>query len=178
MSKYQEFRESLWVGKAKTDQDRLESEDEKLAFPMEVGKIVGRMCVYFACPVQDVRYVDIPARLTTGALESGAPLLPYDPETGRYCLGVEIALRDRADEEPYPIWLDLECAPLKHGGLEFHCGPDRFQLPDEEAAFFDYLAAAINRELREAYVSAPRIVRFSRSNSRILNPHPHTAHLI
>jgi hypothetical protein len=161
MSKYQEFRESLWVGQAKTEEDQLGREDEMRSFPMEVGEIVQRMCAYFHCPVRAVRYVDIPAGLPTGSPETSAPLLPYDPEKGRYCLGVEIALGDGTEEEPYRIWLELECVPLKHGGLEFHCGPDHFQLPDEEASFFEYVAVAINRELREGHAPAPRVIRFA-----------------
>jgi hypothetical protein len=118
------------------------------------------MCDYFQCPAEQVRYVDPQAEVATGALAGGPPLLRYDPGRGRHCLDVEIGLRGGPEEEPYPVWVHLEFVPLRRGGIEFHFGRARFQLPDKEGAFFDHVAEAITQELREGYTPGPQKVGY------------------
>ncbi len=157
MSRYREFCESLRAGKARAEEEQLQRDDEEHGLPLAIGNIVRRMCESFRCPAERVRYVDSRSRLPTGALE-GPPLLRYDPGSGRHGLDVEIGLRDGLEEEPCPVWVHLECVPLRHGGLELHFGPNHFHLPDEEEAFFKHVADAINRELRQEHVPGPRQV--------------------
>lgn len=156
MPRYQEFCESLKVGKARTEEELLRQEDKERTLPLAVGEIVQRMCAAFQVPADRVRYMDSPSRLPTGTLSGGAPLLQYHPEKGRYSLDVEIGVGDRPEEAPDPVWLHLECVPLEHGGLEFRFESAIFQLPDEEGPFFDQVAAAINRDLRAGYTPGPR----------------------
>jgi hypothetical protein len=156
MSKYQEFITSLGVGKAKAEEDRLAREDEDRNLPLVVGDFVRRMCDYFQCSADQVRYIDTRSNIPTGSLQEGVPLLRYAPERGRYCVDLEIGIGDQGKNELYPVWLHLECVPLKHGGMEVHFGPSFFQLPDEEKGLFDNIADAINEELRERYGPPPR----------------------
>jgi hypothetical protein len=156
MSRYREFCDSLRVGQAKAREQQLEHADEERALAQAVGEVVRRLCTYWECPEERVCYIDARSGLATGTPGRGTPLLPFNPEKGRYGLDVQIGLAGRAEESPYPVWVHLECAPLRHGGLEFHLGPAVFRLPDEEEALFEQLAATINRELRAEYVSGPR----------------------
>jgi hypothetical protein len=156
MSRYEEFVESLSVGKARTEAEELEREERDCSLPLAVGDVLRRMCHSFRCPVDRVRYVDTRAHMGTGTLHGGAPLLRYIPEKGRYCLDVEISVAGKGIQAPYPVWIYLEVVPLRHGGMEIHLGPSFFQLPEEEQEFFDCMADCINSELRERYSPAPR----------------------
>jgi hypothetical protein len=156
MSRYQEFSDSLWVGRAKAQEEQLKHADEERILPQAVAEVVRRMCACFQCPEERVHYIDPRSGIVTSTLRGGTPLLPFNPEKGRYGLDFQIGVAGRPEEDLYPVWVHLECAPLRPGGLEFHLGPDIFQLPDEEAALFDQLAATINRELREGYTPGPR----------------------
>lgn len=156
MSRYREFCEALCVGQAKAKEERLEREDEERILPQAVAQVVRRMCASFQCPEERIRYLDARSGLVTGTLQSGTPLLLLNPEKGRYGLDFQIEVAGRPEEAPYPVWVHLECVPLRHDGLEFHLGSDIFQSPDEEKALFDQLAATINRELREGYVPGPK----------------------
>jgi hypothetical protein len=156
MSRYQEFSDSLWVGRAKAQEEQLKHADEERVLPQAVAEVVRRMCAYFQCPEERVRYIDARSGIVTGTLPGGTPLLPFNPEKGRYGLDFQIGVAGRPEEDPYPLWVHLECVPLRHGGLEFHLSSDAFQLPDEETALFDQLAATINGELREGYTPGPR----------------------
>jgi hypothetical protein len=156
MSRYQEFSDSLWVGRAKAQEEQLKHADEERVLPQAVAGVVRRMCAYFQCPEDRVRYIDARWGIVTGTLRGGTPWLLFNPEKGRYGLDFQIGVAGRPEEDPYPVWVHLECMPLLHGGLEFHLGPDIFQLPDEETALFDQLAATINRELREGFTPGPR----------------------
>jgi hypothetical protein len=156
MSKYLEFCNSLRFGRATAREDQLGRADEEHVLAQAVAQVVRRMCAYFQCPEERVRYLDARSGMATGAVRGGTPLLPFNPEKGRYCLDLQLGLAGRPEEEPYPVWVHLECAPLKHGGLEFHLGSAIFQLPREEHALFDELAVTINRKLREDYVPGPR----------------------
>jgi hypothetical protein len=156
MSKYLEFCDSLRVGQAKAQEQQLEREDEERALSQAVAGVVRRMCAYFQCPEKRLRYIDARSGIATGTLRSGTPLLSLNPENGRYCLDIQIDVAGRPEEDQHPVWVHLECAPLWHDRLEFHLGPDIFQLPDQENALFDQLAATINQELREGYMPRPR----------------------
>jgi len=157
MSSYREFCESLRVGKARTEEEQILRQDEEQALPLAIGAIVQRMCDSFQCPTRQVRFVDVRSNLPTGTLES-MPLFRYDPESGRYWFDVEIELRDDPDAEAYPVRLHLECAPLRHGGMEVCFGSEHFQIPEDEKAFFGCIAGAINQELRSGYAPGPRLI--------------------
>lgn len=163
MSKYQQFCESLWVGKARAEELQLEREEEERTLPRAVAGIVRRMCNYFQCPADQVRYVDAQANIVTGTVEDALPPVRYQPDRGRDAVDLEIRIGGPADEERYPVWLRLEFAPLKHGGLEFHFGSAAFQLPDEEQLLFDQVAEAINHELRKGYAPGPRKIGFDQA---------------
>lgn len=155
MSRYTGFGESLAMGKARAEEEQALRDEEEYALPQMMGEIVRRMGDYFGCPAEQVGYVDPLARVSTRMREASAPPLYHNPETGLHGFDVEIVLR-HPDGEEYPVWLHLECASLRHGGVEIHFGPDHFQLPTEEEAFFDHVADAIDQSLRESYVPAPR----------------------
>ena len=155
MSRYREFCDSLRVGQAKAQEEQLEHEDEERTLPQAVAEVVRRMCAYFQCPEGRVRYIDPRSGIATGMLRTGTPLLPFNPEKGRHCLDFQIDVADTLEEDRHPVWAHLECAQLRHGGLELHLGPAIFQLPDEEKVLFDELAAAINRRLREGHRPGP-----------------------
>ncbi len=155
MSRFREFCESLRIGQARAQQERLEREDKERTLPQTVAEIAGRLGAYFECPRERIRYIDARSGVVTGMLGSGTPLLPFNPEKGRHALDFSIEVAGQSEEDLHPIWIHLECVPLRHGGLEVHLGPALFQLPDEEKELFDHLAAAINRELREGHVPGP-----------------------
>ncbi len=155
MSRYLEFARSLRVGQAKARAEQLAREGEERARPQAVAAVVRRLCAYFECPEGQVHYIDPRSGAATGTLRTGAPLLPFNHEKGRHSLDFQIDVADPVDEEHHPVWVHLECAPLRHGGLEFHLGCATFRLPDEEKALFDELAAAINRQLREGHMLGP-----------------------
>jgi hypothetical protein len=160
MSKYQEFCESLWVGKAKTEEEQLERQDEERTLPRTVGNVIQRLCQYFQCPAEQVGYVDTQANMVTGTLQDRVPPVWHDPQKGRYCLDFEMGIVGPAAQDQYPVWLHLEFVPLKHGGLEFHFGSASFRVPDEERALFNQVADAVNQELRKAYTPGPRRIGF------------------
>ncbi len=160
MSHYDEFVQSLSVGQARAEMEQQEREDEDRALPPAVGDVLQRMCASFGCPLERVRYLDAQARLATGTLRGGVPLLRYIPEKGRYGLDVEIGVGDQPHKGPHPVWLRLQVVPLRHGGMEFYLGRRYFQLPEEERAFFDHVAEAINQALREWCGPAPTKIGF------------------
>jgi hypothetical protein len=155
MSRYREFCHSLRVGQAKARAEQQEHEGEERARPQAVAEMVRRLCAYLECPEERVHYIDPRSGVATGTLRTGVPLLPFSREKGRHSLDFQIDVADAVDEGYYPVWAHLECAPLRHGGLEFHLGATTFRLPDEEKALFDELAAAINRQLREGHTLGP-----------------------
>jgi hypothetical protein len=156
MSRYAEFCESLWVGQAKTREQRLKREDEERTLPQTVADIICRMCADFQCPDERLHYMDTRSGIATGTLRDGTHLLLLDPEKGRFGVDFQIGVAGRPEDEPYPVWVHLECVPLRHGGLEFHLGSDILLWPEEEKGLFDAIAATINRELREGHVPGPR----------------------
>jgi hypothetical protein len=155
MSRYREFCHSLRVGQAKARAEQQAREGEERARPQAVAEIVRRLCAYFGCPEGRVHYTDPRSGVATATAQTGAPLLPFSHEKGRHCLDFQIDVADAVDEDSHPVWAHLECAPLRHGGLEFHLGCATFRLPDEEKALFDELAAVINRQLREGHALGP-----------------------
>jgi len=163
MSKYQEFCQSFWAGKAKTDQAQLEREDEYRCLPSAVGEVIQRMCAYFQCPPDRAHYLDLETNKVAGTVLNSAPPLRIKPERGRLGLGLEIQLGEQSQRDPYPVWLFIELAPLKRGGFEFYFKSATFQVPLEEADFFNHVAGAINHELQEVYASAPRRIGFFES---------------
>ncbi len=158
MSRYQEFCESLRVGQIKAAEEQLERQESRHALTQAVGDIVRRMCEYFQCPADRVRYLDSQANMVTGTLQGSVPPIRYDATSGRDCLDVEIGVGDEADKDLCPVRLRLEFVAPRHGGLEFHFGSTVFQLPDEERALFDRIADAIKEELRKGYMIGPRKV--------------------
>jgi hypothetical protein len=144
------------VGKAKTEAEQLEREDEERSLPLAVGGVVRRLCAYFQCPIDQIRFVDTQANVVTGMLQESVPAIRFNAAKGRHYLYLEIGIEDQPVHERYPIWLRLEFVPLKHGGFEFHVCPAIFRLPDEEEAFFHHVANAINQELRKGYTPGPK----------------------
>ncbi len=55
MSRYREFCESLWVGRARSEEEQFQRDVEEHTLPLAVGKVVQRMCRYFQCPDEEVR---------------------------------------------------------------------------------------------------------------------------
>ncbi len=159
MSRYQEFCESLWVGMTKAAEQQLTQEDRDRQLPHTVAQIVQRMCDSFQCPVGRVHYVDDQANIVTGTAEAKLPVFGHDPEKARSYLDIEIEIGELSGQV-YPVRLHLEFVPLKHGGLEFHFGSHGFQIPHEERLFFDCVAEAINRELRQGFTPALRKIGF------------------
>jgi hypothetical protein len=155
MSRYRDFCESLRVGKVRCEEEQFLREEEEHSLPSTAGAVVRRMCQSFQCPAEQVRYIDGRSGLPTGTLDS-LPLLLHDPTSGRQGFDVEIKLANGPAEDRQAIWLHLECAPLRHGGIEFHFGPEHFHLPDEEEALFDHIAEVINQELRRGYIPGTR----------------------
>jgi hypothetical protein len=160
MSKYHAFCESLRVGKAKTEEEQLKQQDEAGTIPQAVAQTIKRMCEYFQCPAERVRYIDAPAKISTGTLQDALPPLQHNPDRGGYCLNLVMGLGGPKAEDQYPVWLHLEFAPLKHGGVEFHWGSAVFRLPDEETALFDSIADTINQALRSEYTPGPKKIGF------------------
>ena len=160
MSKYQEFSESLRVGKAKTEEEQLKQQLEERTIPRAIANTIRRMCEYFQFPAEQVRYVDAQANIVTGTLQDTVPSLQHNPDRGGYRLDLVMALGGPPTKDQYPVWLHLEFVPLKHGGLEFHCGSTIFRLPDEETALFNHVADTINQELRNGYTPGPKKIGF------------------
>ncbi len=160
MSRYQEFCESLRVGQIKAEEEQLERQESRHALTQAVGDVVRRMCEYFQCPADRVRFVDTQANMVTGTLPCGVPPVRYHSTSGLDCLDLEIGIGDEADKALCPVRLRLEFVAPRHGGLEFHFGSTMFQLPDEEKALFDRIADAIKEELRKGYTIGPRKLGF------------------
>jgi len=155
MSKFEEFCTSYWVGKAKNAEERLNHEGEFSRLAANAGNIAQRMCAYFQCPADQVQYVDIATDTVCGTIRDSLPSVHFSPDKGRNRFVLEIKVTDRQSGGNYPIWLQFEFVPLKHGGFEFYFGSDSFQVPTEERRFFDHVADRINHELRQGDVPAP-----------------------
>jgi len=160
MSRFQEFCESFRAGKARAEEEQLEREERLRDLPATVGDVFRRMCASFRCPENQAHYVDLDTNTVAGTVHSATPPIRFCPEKGRHCLGLEIRVGAPPDQDQYPVWLSFEFAPLKPGGLEFHLGSSIFRLPAEEEAFFNHVADAINRELRQGCTPAPRKIGF------------------
>jgi hypothetical protein len=94
MSKYQEFCESLRVGKAKTETEQLEREDEERTLPRAVGEVVRRLCDYCQCPIDQIRFVDTQANVVTGTLRESVPAVQFNAAKGRHYLDLEFRIED------------------------------------------------------------------------------------
>jgi hypothetical protein len=160
MSKFQEFCESFWVGRAKTEEEQLQREDELRTLPGAVGQVVRRLVAAFQCPSERAHYVDPQAGIAVGTVQGSDPPLHFNPEQGRYSLCLEIRVGDQPGTDQYPVWLNLEFVPRKHGGLEFHFKSAIFQTPDEEEDLFQEVAEAVNQRLREGVGTAPCKIGF------------------
>jgi len=156
MSKFQEFSEAYWVGKAKAAEKQLEHDDAVRHLPSDVGDLVQRMCAYFQCPMDRAHYLELDTNTVSCAVAIGPPPLQYQPEREQHRLGLEIAV----GEDRYPVWLQFGLVLLKHGGFEVHFGSSIFQIPAEEIAFFNEVADAIARELRQSFTPAPLKIGF------------------
>jgi hypothetical protein len=165
MSHYKEFCESLKVGKARTEEGQREQLEAYCHLQEAVGQVVQRMCDSFHCPREQVHYVDTRAGTVCGMVHESLPTIWFDPETGRSCVGLEIRIVEPEYEGYYPVWLGLQFVSLSRGGLEFHLGPDSYQLPEEERTFFNRVANVINEELRKGYTRGPRKIGFWRFGS-------------
>ncbi|HLN28850.1 MAG TPA: hypothetical protein VK395_13980 [Gemmataceae bacterium] len=160
MTKFDEFCDSFWVGKAKTEEGCLEREDELRRLPVAVSQVLQRMCSFLQCPEGHVHYVDLETNAVAGTVESSLPPISFDHKRGRNIIGLEIRLGERPSRNQYPVWLRFEFVPIKHGGLEFQVGPDLFQVPEEEEKFFSRVAEAINHSLRQGYTAPTRTIVF------------------
>jgi hypothetical protein len=154
MSRFEEFAESLRVGRARAEREQFDREEEGRTLQQTVGMTFQRLCDYFQCPKDQLHYVDLLANSVAGAVHNNSPPIGFNPATARKRVGLEI----RLDE--HPVWLYFEFVPLKHDGLEFHFAADLFQLPGEEKKFFDQIAETINRELRANYAPAAHKIGF------------------
>jgi len=160
MTKFDEFCDSFWVGKAKTEEERLEREDEQRRLPVAVGDVFQRMCSFLQCPEDHLHYVNPETNATAGAVGRSLPPIGFDHKKGRNIIGLELRLGEPPSRSQYPVWLRFEFVPIRHGGLEFHVGPDLFHVPDEEEKFFSRVAEAINRSLRQGYTAPTGTIGF------------------
>jgi hypothetical protein len=156
MAKFQEFCASFWVGKAKTEGEYLQQEEEKRDLPAAVGQVFKRMCDSFECPREQARYVDLETQTVADLVYASLPPLRFDPAKGCYRVGLEIRISEAPQGDHYPIWLGFEVLPLKHGGFELRFGATDFPVPVEEHALFEYVAEVVNQELRQGYAPPPR----------------------
>lgn len=154
MSRFEEFIQSLRVGRTSTEREQLERDELCRTLPQTLARVFQRLCDNFQCPNEQAHYLDLQANSVAGAVRNSAPPVGLNLATGRRCLGLEICV----DEQP--IWLYFECVPLKHDGLELHFRGDLFQFPAEETKFFDQVAGAINQELRSGHAPAARKIGF------------------
>jgi hypothetical protein len=160
MSRFHEFCESLRAGKARAEEEQLRREETERILPVAVGELLQRMCDRFGCPRERAHYVDLDTNRVAGTVRGSAPPLRFDPQGGRYHLGLEIGVGEPPGEEQYPLWLRFEFAPRRQGGLECRFGSELFQVPPDEEALCDHVGNVLNEELRQGYTPGPRRIGF------------------
>ena len=112
---YDDFCESLRVGKARAAEAEAEAQDEQHVFERAVAGVVRATRERFACPAQAAHYVDPQSRLPA-MVPGDLPPLRFEPQTGRHALDLEIALHAGQGEPHDPIelpWGSCGCGTAK-----------------------------------------------------------------